>query len=69
MASTETIEQVKERIDEVDPSEAQEEIQRDGVALIDTREPYEHLEAHIEGAELVRPADVADRIEKVVPDH
>src|SRR4029450_9842004 len=69
MASTETIEQVKERIEEVDPAEALEELKGDGVALIDTREPYEHLDAHIDGAELVRPADVADRIEEVVPDH
>ena len=69
MASTETIEQVKERIEEVDPAEAHEELKKGGVALIDTREPYEHLEAHIDGAELIRPADVADRIEEVVPDH
>ena len=69
MASTETIEQVKQRIEEVSPAEAREELQGDGVALIDTREPYEHLEAHIDGAELVRPADVIDRIEEVIPDH
>src|SRR5215207_4518659 len=53
MASTETIEQVKEGID----------------ALIDTREPNEYFEAHIDGSELIRPVDVADRIEQVVPDH
>src|SRR4051794_41496688 len=69
MATIETIEQVKERIEEVDPVEALEELKQDGVALIDTREPYEHMEAHIDGAELVRPADVMDRIEEVVPDH
>ena len=69
MASTETIEQVKERIEEVDPAEAQEELRAGDVALIDTREPYEHVEAHIDGAELIRPADVVDRIEEVVPDH
>ena len=68
MAGTETIEQVKERIEEVDPGEAQEELRGGDVALIDTREPYEHLESHIDGAELVRPVDVADRIEEVVPD-
>ena len=50
MASTETIEQVKERIEEVDPAEAQEEIKGGGVALIDTREPYENFEAHIDGS-------------------
>ena len=69
MASTETLEQVKERIEEVDPAEAQEELKRGGVALVDTREPNEYMEAHIDGAELVRPIDVAGRIEEVVPDH
>src|SRR2546423_5992031 len=69
MASTETIEQVKERIEEVDPAEAREELAKGGVALVDTREPNEYMESHIDGAELVRPVDVADRIEEVVPDH
>jgi sulfur-carrier protein adenylyltransferase/sulfurtransferase len=69
MASTETIEQVKQRIEEVDPAEAQDELAKGGVALVDTREPNEYMEAHIDGAELVRPVDVADRIEEVVPDH
>src|SRR4051795_7121359 len=69
MAAPETIEQVKQRIEEIDPAEAQEELKGDGVALIDTREPYEHFEAHIDGAELVRPADVAERLEEGVPDH
>jgi hypothetical protein len=41
MASTETIEQVKERIEEVGPAEAREELANGGVALIDTREPIE----------------------------
>jgi len=69
MASTETIEQVKQRIEEVDPAEAQQELKRGGVALVDTREPNEYMESHLDGAELVRPVDVADRIEEVVPDH
>ena len=69
MASTETIEQVKERIEELDPAEAQEELKKGGVALVDTREHNEYNEAHIEGAALVRPVDVAERIEEVVPDH
>ena len=56
MASIETIEQVKERIEELDPAEAQEELKKGGVALIDTREPNEYMEAHIDGAELVRPS-------------
>jgi molybdopterin/thiamine biosynthesis adenylyltransferase/rhodanese-related sulfurtransferase len=69
MASTETIEQVKQRIEEVDPAEAREELEKGGVALIDTREPIEYNESHIDGAVLMRPVDVADRIEEVVPDH
>ncbi|MGA8927729.1 MAG: rhodanese-like domain-containing protein, partial [Solirubrobacterales bacterium] len=69
MASTETIAQVKERIEELDPAEAQEELKKGGVALVDTRENNEYNEAHIDGAELVRPVDVAERIEEVVPDH
>src|SRR5512132_2941551 len=69
MASTETIEQVKQRIEEVDPAEARDELKGGGIALVDTREPNEYMEAHIDGAELVRPIDVADRIEQVVPDH
>src|SRR5438093_502660 len=69
MASTETIEQVKQRIQEVDPAEAQDELEKGGVALIDTREPNEYIEAHIDGAELIRPVDVGERIEEVVPDH
>jgi molybdopterin/thiamine biosynthesis adenylyltransferase/rhodanese-related sulfurtransferase len=68
MATTETIEQVKQRIEELDPAAAREEIERGDVALVDTREPNEYMEAHIDGAELVRPVDVADRIEQVVPD-
>jgi molybdopterin/thiamine biosynthesis adenylyltransferase/rhodanese-related sulfurtransferase len=63
-----TIEQVKERIEQVDPAEARAEISKDGVALIDTREPNEYAEAHIDGAELVRPTEVAERIEGLVPD-
>ena len=69
MASTETIEQVKERIEEVGPAEAEDELKQGDVALIDTREPNEYMEAHIDGAELIRPVDVTDRIEEVVPDH
>jgi sulfur-carrier protein adenylyltransferase/sulfurtransferase len=69
MASIETIEQVKERIQEVDPAKAQDELKKGGVALIDTREPNEYIEAHLDGAELIRPVDVAEKIAEVVPDH
>ena len=65
---TETVEQVKQRIEEVDPQGASEELAAGGVALIDTREPVEYQESHLEGAELVRPTDVTERIEGLVPD-
>jgi molybdopterin/thiamine biosynthesis adenylyltransferase/rhodanese-related sulfurtransferase len=68
MATTETIEQVKQRIEEVDPGEAREELEQGGVALIDTREPNEYIEVHIDGAELIRPVDVMEKIDEVVPD-
>jgi molybdopterin/thiamine biosynthesis adenylyltransferase/rhodanese-related sulfurtransferase len=63
-----TIEKVKARIEQLDPAEAQAELSKDGVALIDTREPTEYQEAHIDGAELVRPTEVAERIDELVPD-
>ena len=36
--------------------------------LLDTREPHEYAEAHLEGATLVPPAEVAERIDEVAPD-
>ena len=68
MATTETIEQVKQRIEEVEPRAASEELAGDGIALIDTRDPIEYQEAHIDGAELVPPAQVAERVPELVPD-
>jgi molybdopterin/thiamine biosynthesis adenylyltransferase/rhodanese-related sulfurtransferase len=64
----ETIDQVKERIEQVDPETARKEIEGGDVALIDTREWNEYEESHIEGGELIPPAEVADRITEVVPD-
>ena len=57
--ATEPIELVKSRIEEVDPPSAREEIERGDAVLIDTREPHEWDEAHLEGAKLVPPASVA----------
>jgi sulfur-carrier protein adenylyltransferase/sulfurtransferase len=67
MATTEPIELVKSRIEEIDPADAHEEI-GDGAALVDTREPHEYEEAHLEGGTLVPPAELAERIAEVVPD-
>ncbi|MGH2963250.1 MAG: molybdopterin-synthase adenylyltransferase MoeB [Solirubrobacterales bacterium] len=68
MATTEPIELVKSRIEEIDPADAREEISRGGVVLVDTREQHEWDEAHLDGATLVPPASVAQRIQDVVPD-
>jgi sulfur-carrier protein adenylyltransferase/sulfurtransferase len=68
MATTEPIELVKSRIEELDPADAREELSSGDAALIDTREPHEWDEAHLDGATLVPPDSVAERIESVVPD-
>jgi molybdopterin/thiamine biosynthesis adenylyltransferase/rhodanese-related sulfurtransferase len=68
MASAEPIELVRSRIEEIDPADAREELATGDAVLVDTREPYEWDEAHLEGATLVPPATVADRIEEVAPD-
>src|SRR5262249_55017518 len=47
--------------------DAREEI-ADGVNLIDTREPHEYEESHLEGGKLVRPAELAEKIEELAPD-
>ena len=68
MATTEPIELVRSRIEELDPADAREEIAAGGVVLVDTREQHEWDEAHLDGATLVPPATVQDRIEDVAPD-
>ena len=68
MASAEPIELVRSRIEEIDPADAREELAAGEVVLVDTREPHEWDEAHLEGATLVPPATVADRIADVAPD-
>lgn len=50
------------RIQEISPQEAFEELKRGEAKLIDTREPHEHAEARIDGATLIPPAFVAERI-------
>jgi molybdopterin/thiamine biosynthesis adenylyltransferase len=68
MASAEPIELVRSRIEEIDPADAREELTGRDAVLVDTREQNEWDEAHLEGATLVPPATVADRIEEVAPD-
>ena len=68
MATTEPIELVRSRIEELDPADAYEELSRGDAVLVDTREQHEWDEAHLEGATLVPPDSVAERIESVAPD-
>ena len=62
------LEQVKQRIEEVTPAEARDELAAGGVELIDVREPHEHQEAHLEGDVLIPQGTLAERIEEVAPD-
>jgi molybdopterin/thiamine biosynthesis adenylyltransferase/rhodanese-related sulfurtransferase len=55
-------------IEEIEPFEAAEEINGGDVVLIDTREPHEYKEAHLEGGKLVPPGLLADEIEGAAPD-
>ena len=55
-------------IEEIEPFEAQAEIEGGDVVLIDTREPHEYQEAHLEGGKLVPPGMLADEIDDRAPD-
>jgi len=55
-------------IEEIEPFEAAEEIEGGDVVLIDTREPHEYQEAHLEGGKLVPPGLLADEIASAAPD-
>jgi molybdopterin/thiamine biosynthesis adenylyltransferase/rhodanese-related sulfurtransferase len=66
--AVEPIDQVKSRIEEVDPASARREFEEDGALLIDVREPHEWDEAHIEGAKLVPMNAIAERIDELAPD-
>lgn len=55
-------------VEEITPSQAFEELREGDAVLIDTREPHEYEEAHLEGGKLVPPALVADEIESAAPD-
>ncbi len=64
MAGTET----QVMIEEIQPFEASEEIGGGDVVLIDTREPHEYQEAHLDGGKLVPPGLLGDEIEAAAPD-
>jgi molybdopterin/thiamine biosynthesis adenylyltransferase/rhodanese-related sulfurtransferase len=59
--------QTKQQVEEIEPFEAAEEIDG-GVVLIDTREPHEYQEAHLEGGKLVPPGLLGDEIAAAAPD-
>ena len=63
-----TTDQVKARITEVTPAEARAELEAGDVVLLDTREPHEHAEAHIDGSSLVPPSEVLARADEVAPE-
>ncbi|MBM3667315.1 MAG: molybdopterin-synthase adenylyltransferase MoeB [Actinobacteria bacterium] len=68
-AGTLKLEEIQKRITELTPEQAYEEIEAGGDhVLLDTREPHEYAEAHLEGATLVPPAEVAERIDEIAPD-
>jgi molybdopterin/thiamine biosynthesis adenylyltransferase/rhodanese-related sulfurtransferase len=56
------------QIEEIEPFEAAEEIERGDVVLVDTREPHEFQEARLEGGKLVPPGLLLEEIESVAPD-
>jgi len=55
-------------IEEIEPFEAAAEIEGGDVVLVDTREPHEYQEAHLEGGKLVPPGVLADEIAAAAPD-
>src|SRR3954447_12051952 len=55
-------------IEEIEPFEAAEEINGGDVVLIDTREPHEYQEAHLENGKLVPPGLLGDEIGAAAPD-
>jgi sulfur-carrier protein adenylyltransferase/sulfurtransferase len=68
-AGTLKLEEIQKRIEQLSPEQAYDELRSDGEhILLDTREPHEYAEAHLEGATLVPPAEVVERIDEIAPD-
>src|ERR1044072_8694982 len=55
-------------IEEIEPFEAAAEIEGGAVVLVDTREPHEYQEAHLENGKLVPPGLLGDEIAAAAPD-
>jgi molybdopterin/thiamine biosynthesis adenylyltransferase/rhodanese-related sulfurtransferase len=60
--------QTKQQVEEIEAFEAAQEIEGGDVVLIDTREPHEYQEAHLENGKLVPPGLLADEIAAAAPD-
>ncbi len=56
------------QIEELEPFEAAAELEGGDIVLIDTREPHEYQEAHLEGGKLVPPGLLAGEIAAAAPD-
>jgi sulfur-carrier protein adenylyltransferase/sulfurtransferase len=63
----EPIEQVKTRIEEIDPAGAREEIAA-GAKVIDVREPHEWQISRLETATLIPHGDIVEKIDEAAPD-
>jgi sulfur-carrier protein adenylyltransferase/sulfurtransferase len=59
--------QTKPIVEEIEPFEAAQEIEGGDVVLIDTREPHEYQEAHLEDGKLVPPGLLGDEIAAAAP--
>jgi sulfur-carrier protein adenylyltransferase/sulfurtransferase len=60
--------QTSQQIEEIEPFEAAQEIDGGDIVLIDTREPHEYQEAHLENGKLVPPGLLGDEIAAAAPD-
>jgi molybdopterin/thiamine biosynthesis adenylyltransferase/rhodanese-related sulfurtransferase len=58
----------RKQIEEIEPFEAAQEIEGGDVVLVDTREPHEYQEAHLEDGKLVPPGLLGDEIASAAPD-
>jgi molybdopterin/thiamine biosynthesis adenylyltransferase/rhodanese-related sulfurtransferase len=66
-SGSEVLREIKSRIDEVDPSEARDQL-HNGAVIVDVREPEEWGAGHIPGAHHVPKSYLESRIEGTVPD-
>src|ERR1700756_1874595 len=66
-SGAEILRQIKNQIDEVDPSQAREQLSN-GAVLVDVREPEEWAAGHVPGAKHVPKSYLESRIEGAVPD-